>query len=41
MKTLIAYDTRYGTTTTITHWLCEAIAGDCDIANVANVANLD
>jgi len=41
MKTLIAYDTRYGTTTTIAHWLCEAIAGDCDIANVANVANLD
>ena len=41
MKTLIAYDTRYGTTTTIARWLCEAIAEDCDIANVADVASLD
>jgi menaquinone-dependent protoporphyrinogen oxidase len=41
MKTLIAYDTRYGTTTTIAHWLCEGIAGDCDISNVADVASLD
>jgi menaquinone-dependent protoporphyrinogen IX oxidase len=41
MKTLIAYDTRYGTTTTIARWLCEAIASDCEIANVADVASLD
>lgn len=41
MKTLIAYDTRYGTTATIARWLCEAVAGECDIANVADVASLD
>jgi len=41
MKTLIAYDTKYGTTTTIARWLCEAIAGDCVIAKVADVTSLD
>jgi menaquinone-dependent protoporphyrinogen IX oxidase len=41
MKTLIAYDSRYGTTTTVAHWLCEALGGDCDIANVADVSSFD
>ena len=41
MKTLIAYDTRYGTTTQIARWLCEGIATDCDIANVKDVASLE
>lgn len=41
MKTLIAYDTRYGTTATIAKWLCEAIGGDCDISNVADVSSFD
>jgi menaquinone-dependent protoporphyrinogen IX oxidase len=40
MKTLIAYDTKYGTTATIAHWLSEAIVGDCDIAKVADVADV-
>ena len=41
MNTLIAYDTRYGTTATIAQWLCEAIGSECDIANVADVKSLD
>jgi menaquinone-dependent protoporphyrinogen IX oxidase len=41
MKTLIAYDSRYGTTTTVAHWLCEALGSDCDIANVADISSFD
>ncbi|MDD1721593.1 MAG: flavodoxin domain-containing protein [Euryarchaeota archaeon] len=41
MKVLIAYDTRYGTTEEIAHWLAEGLETDCDIKNVADVTNLD
>ncbi len=41
MKVLVAYDTRYGTTEEIAHWLAEGLATDCDIKNVADVTNLD
>ncbi|MGZ4933440.1 MAG: flavodoxin domain-containing protein [Halobacteriota archaeon] len=41
MKVLIAYDTRYGTTEEIAHWLAEGLATDCDVKNVADVTNLD
>ena len=41
MKTLIAYDTRYGTTATIAQWLCEAIGSECDVKNVADVTSLN
>ena len=41
MKVLIAYDTRYGTTGEIAHWLAEGLAADCDVKVVADVANVD
>ena len=40
MKTLIVYDTRYGTTQTIAHWLSEATVGECDVVNVADVGDV-
>ncbi len=36
----MAYDTRYGTTKTIGHWLSEGIAGNC-IKRMSDVASLD
>lgn len=41
MRVLIAYDTRYGTTEQIAHWLAEGLATDCDIKNVADITNLN
>ncbi len=41
MNALIAYDTRYGTTEEIAHWLAEGLAVDCDVRNVADVTSLD
>ncbi len=41
MHALIAYDTRYGTTEEIAHWLAEGLATDCDVKNVADVTDLD
>ncbi len=41
MRVLIAYDTRYGTTEEIAHWLAEGLATDCDIKNVADITNLN
>jgi menaquinone-dependent protoporphyrinogen oxidase len=40
MKTLIVYDTKYGTTQTIAHWLSKATVGDCDVVNVADVGDV-
>lgn len=41
MKVLIAYDTRYGTTEEIAHWLAEGLATDCDVRNVGDVTTLN
>ncbi len=41
MKALVAYDTRYGTTEEIAHWLAEGLSNDCDVKNVANVTDLN
>ncbi len=41
MNALIVYDTRYGTTEEIAHWLADGLAVDCDVKNVADVTSLD
>lgn len=41
MKALVAYDTRYGTTEEIAHWLAEGLSTDCDVKNVADVTDLN
>ncbi len=41
MKALIAYDTRYGTTEEVAHWLAEGLEADCDVRNVADVTSLN